>query len=902
VPQDLAALLVEEGAVSQADMERAVARQAQLGGALDTALLELELIGEGHLRSFLAHASGLPAVPPGALKEVDPRARRVFPAKVAERHRLAPFALDGRELSVVAAHPVDSSAVDEIGFMLSLTLVPHVGPEWQVLDLIHRLYGGQMPARLGRLAESEQQRAAVQPPVHEPPPAVEPEPAAEPPPAVEPEPAAAPPQRSVPPPLPKPSAPGAGAPPSLEEAFFAAGEAGEYEAQSVTDAPRVEWPAAPEPPPAAPEPQAAADETSFEGLDRTPPPESPPEEPETEPAVQPQEAASPEPAAPLSTSSAPADADETSFADIEPERRGPSGFSRDDAEPAEPLLAALELAVDAYDALWADKPVPPLAVSTEPSAAEEPPPPAEESPSTAPMAAAAPAEDAGADEEGEPEPERPPQLDRTAPPRWSIDDARATLATAVHRDEVVLTALRFARDFFEFSALFAVTRDAVVGHDALGPQEDAPLHARGTAIYADDPGIVRTVLQTGAPYLGPAVREATGTINILDGLWRGTPHTVLLYPILLGDRAVAVLYADNGEAPVSARRLGDLLLFLSTVGASFERIIRARKKRSRRSARGAQPVPPAPAGPEPVADPAANAGAMEEPGPSWMEPPPDEASASSAPPIPEAANEPVVEPESPSLSRAAGEGQGALVEEPAEEPSAATVAGGLPPEAPSLSPGGGEGTLGRAGGEPAVAAEPRPVEAALALLLAGGSGPPDPVAPIVDLLLDPDPEVAAAAREALCAHRGHAAVKPVPERLRRGLLSGIGGRPIRAAEALGALRDVESIPILIQAFEGGSPEAGRAAAEALSRITLQRLGPSAQKWLRWWKENRGRSRAEWLFAGLTSEDAGMREAASAELRAIAEPPVRYSPDMSTVELATASRAWWAWWARQGLRA
>ena len=88
MPQDLAALLVEEGAVSQADMERALARQAQLGGALDTALLELELIGEAALLAYLSTASGLPAAPDAAFKEVDPRARRVFPAKVAERHRL----------------------------------------------------------------------------------------------------------------------------------------------------------------------------------------------------------------------------------------------------------------------------------------------------------------------------------------------------------------------------------------------------------------------------------------------------------------------------------------------------------------------------------------------------------------------------------------------------------------------------------------------------------------------------------------------------------------------------------------------------------------------------------------------------------------------------------------------
>jgi hypothetical protein len=758
VPQDLAALLIEEGAVSKADIDRAVARQAQLGGALDTALLELGLIGEGHLLSFLSHASGLPAVPATAFGEVDARARRVFPAKVAERHRLAPFALDGRELSVVAVHPVDGAAIDEIGFMLSLNLVPHACPEWRVHALIQRLYGGQLPARLAKLAEASM---------------------AEPPPA---------------PPAPEPPAP-APAPPasmSIEDAFFAAGEAGTF----------------------------------------TPVPPVPP--------VPPVRA---EPPAPV------ADADETSFGDIEPERPAPSGFARDDAEPAEPLLAALEQAVDAFDA---------LSIDVEPSVEQ---PAIEAAPGAEPAAdVASSAEGGEPQEEPEPEPE-PVELDRSAPPRWSLEDAAAVLAAARHRDEVVLTALRYTRDFFEFAALFAVTRDAVVGHDGLGVQEDARSHCRGTAIYASDPGVVKTVLETRAPYLGHALRDAVGTANILDGLWRGTPRTVLLYPILLGDRPVAVLYADNGEAPVSPRRLGDLLLFLSTVGSTFERIIRARKKRRPRA-----PLPPAP---PPQQQPDAATYASAEPSPEWMAPPPLEA----AEPTPRA-EVPRVD-DSPSGGAGEAHGEGA-----AEPVSEAAV---REPEPPREPPGSAA------------------VEAAMAGLLAAAPGGASDRAPeIVDLILDTDAEVAAAAREALVSHRRDPAVKPLPERLRRALLSGVGERPLLAARALGALRDVESIPILIQALESGSPETTEAAADALAQITLQRHGPNPQRWLRWWKENRGRSRAEWLFAALTAPDRELRLAASGELRSAAEPPVRYSVDLPIAELEAASRSWWVWWSRQGI--
>ena len=84
--------------------------------------------------------------------------------------------------------------------------------------------------------------------------------------------------------------------------------------------------------------------------------------------------------------------------------------------------------------------------------------------------------------------------------------------------------------------------------------------------------------------------------------------------------------------------------------------------------------------------------------------------------------------------------------------------------------------------------------------------------------------MAEAAREALAAHRGTPAMRPVPERLRRALASGLAARAAAAARALSALRDAESIPNLIQALEGTDPATAAAAAEALAAITLQRHG------------------------------------------------------------------------------
>jgi GAF domain-containing protein len=166
--------------------------------------------------------------------------------------------------------------------------------------------------------------------------------------------------------------------------------------------------------------------------------------------------------------------------------------------------------------------------------------------------------------------------DADVPPRWTLDEAFAALARTGGRDEVVSVALRYARDFFEAVALLAIARGRVRGHDAAG-WDGARERCRAISVAAHDVGLVRTVLATSGPYLGPVAPD-DGNEALLSALGRAGPRTALVYPIMLRERPVAVLYADNGAAPVSPRRVGDLLVLLGALGAALERIIRDAKR------------------------------------------------------------------------------------------------------------------------------------------------------------------------------------------------------------------------------------------------------------------------------------------------------------------------------------
>ena len=156
----LAALLVGSGALSAASLERARQHQLAHGGAFDTALLELDLLTPKELPAWLARASGLPPAPDGAILP-EPSARQLVPARVAERYRIAPFRVAEGELHALACLPVDLGELEELGFMLSVRVVPYVAPEWRVREVRALLRGEPLPDRFAALVEHA--RAAALP-------------------------------------------------------------------------------------------------------------------------------------------------------------------------------------------------------------------------------------------------------------------------------------------------------------------------------------------------------------------------------------------------------------------------------------------------------------------------------------------------------------------------------------------------------------------------------------------------------------------------------------------------------------------------------------------------------------------------------------------------------------------
>jgi HEAT repeat protein len=307
--------LVTRGLLPEGQGREALHRQAAVGGAVDSAVLELGVVGEPEVLQALAEVSGLRAVHLGDF-EPNPQVAPLVPPKIAERWCVVPLSVEGATLHVACGYPVPRRELEEMALLLGKQLELWVATEVRVRDWVATVYGVPLSPRMAALlarvdpARGEHHGAA-------------PAPAAPPPPAPAPAPAPAPraapaPAASAPPPAPVPQAPAAARPAAARPAPAAPAPAAPAPAAPAPAAPAPRVPVAAPPPPPEPSPDSLTQDM-VDQLARNVAAEALP--PQVRAAARPARAAAPPPEA--------ADS-ELDFSDVRPEPSPPP------ARPARP--------------------------------------------------------------------------------------------------------------------------------------------------------------------------------------------------------------------------------------------------------------------------------------------------------------------------------------------------------------------------------------------------------------------------------------------------------------------------------------------------------------------------------------------------------------------------------------
>ena len=136
-------LLLERGAITEAQLEAALQVQQKTSQRLGTALVSLGAITEKTLAHALSEALGVPVIDMAA-RAPDWSAIHLLRPRFCEQHELFPVSLEnvgGRRVLVVAmADPLDTAAVQEMEFITGLKVSMRVAPLSAVRAALQRYY------------------------------------------------------------------------------------------------------------------------------------------------------------------------------------------------------------------------------------------------------------------------------------------------------------------------------------------------------------------------------------------------------------------------------------------------------------------------------------------------------------------------------------------------------------------------------------------------------------------------------------------------------------------------------------------------------------------------------------------------------------------------------------------
>ena len=139
-------LLIQEGLITQAELEEALKSQVIFGGRLGTHLIEMGLLKEDDLAGALSRKLKVPCISANQLKDIPPPVISCLPRELAERYRVVPLRLENRRLTLVMADPSDLRTIDELSFRTGYLIRPVIASELGLGLALEKYY--QIPREL----------------------------------------------------------------------------------------------------------------------------------------------------------------------------------------------------------------------------------------------------------------------------------------------------------------------------------------------------------------------------------------------------------------------------------------------------------------------------------------------------------------------------------------------------------------------------------------------------------------------------------------------------------------------------------------------------------------------------------------------------------------------------------
>ena len=153
----------------------------------------------------------------------------------------------------------------------------------------------------------------------------------------------------------------------------------------------------------------------------------------------------------------------------------------------------------------------------------------------------------------------------------------AALDSATTRDEIVALCLEIARSYSRVAALFVVRQEKVSGFCSLDEEIRARLSEVELPLSAVS--IFTCPAQTRLPFRGEPPTDGVDS-RVMETLGRHEVQELFISPVIIRDKTVNLLYADNGSDAFGETSIAGLTALCECLSRAYERLITDQKKQS----------------------------------------------------------------------------------------------------------------------------------------------------------------------------------------------------------------------------------------------------------------------------------------------------------------------------------
>ena len=152
-------LLVEAGAITQEELDQALAKQKEEGGRIGNVIMEMGFISRELLITVLTTQMGIDFIELRAAK-IDENVLKLVPDKMIAQYKVMPIGLDENNpniLKLAMADPMDLVAIDDISISSNLQVEPVLAFDDDIQECIGKYYGSAQAMEAAEAFRMEQQ-------------------------------------------------------------------------------------------------------------------------------------------------------------------------------------------------------------------------------------------------------------------------------------------------------------------------------------------------------------------------------------------------------------------------------------------------------------------------------------------------------------------------------------------------------------------------------------------------------------------------------------------------------------------------------------------------------------------------------------------------------------------------